>query len=178
MLKEPVYGTQFDLNKLHSDLVRKIGGADKDILEFNVCEKNLTKVCAGAKSAACLTRNGKEYKFGNFICFNFWEKKIDFIDIQRADNWIVLTKWKSGTQLDAEPIYTNGLIYFNFTGDTCDKNTNEPFTLIIMTVCDYSSHIKEPLILMPYVSCIAQIISFWAYMICNWWMLKNDGFYL
>lgn len=64
ILKEPVYGTQFDLNKLHSDLERKIGGEDNDILEFNVCEKSLTKVCAGAKSAACLTKNGKQYKFG------------------------------------------------------------------------------------------------------------------
>lgn len=66
-LQEPIYGTQFDLNKLHSELGLKVGGNGKDIIEFNVCNGNLTKVCAGAKSAACLTRNGKQYKFGNTI---------------------------------------------------------------------------------------------------------------
>ncbi|XP_031627910.1 cation-independent mannose-6-phosphate receptor isoform X2 [Contarinia nasturtii] len=127
-LTEPVYGTQFDLSKLHSELGLRINGEGQDFIEFNVCG-NLTKVCAGAKSAACLTRNGKQLKFG--------------------------------TQLDAEPIYTNGRIYFNFTGDVCDKDTNETFSLLIITTCDYSSHISSPTILMPYSQDQCAFVVIW-----------------
>lgn len=52
---------------------------------------------------------------------------------------------------EAEPIYTNGRVYFNFTGDICNKSTNESYTLLILTMCDYSSHTQNPIILMPYV---------------------------
>lgn len=65
-LTEPIYGTQFDLSKLHSDLGRKVFGNGNDFVEFNVCGE-LKKVCAGAKSAACLHRDGKEYKFGELV---------------------------------------------------------------------------------------------------------------
>lgn len=60
--------------------------------------------------------------------------------------------YELGTQIDAEPIYKNGRIYFNYTGDVCNRNTNESFTLLIITTCDYSSHIQNPIVLMPYVS--------------------------
>lgn len=58
----------------------------------------------------------------------------------------------TGTEHDAEPIYTNGRVYFNFTGDICNQKTNESFTMLIITTCDYSSHIQDPVIFMPYVS--------------------------
>lgn len=56
-----------------------------------------------------------------------------------------------GTSLDTEPILTNGRIYFNFTGDICNKKLNESYNLQIILMCDYSSHIAKPLTLMPYV---------------------------
>lgn len=64
-LIEPVCGTQFDLNKLHSELGLKVDGQGEDFIDFNVCGK-ITKLCAGAKSAACFHRNGREHNFGKF----------------------------------------------------------------------------------------------------------------
>lgn len=58
----------------------------------------------------------------------------------------------TGTGHEIEPFYTNGRIYFNYTGDICKKKTNETFNLIIILTCDYSSHIRNPITLMPYVS--------------------------
>lgn len=58
----------------------------------------------------------------------------------------------TGTEHEIEPFYTNGRIYFNYTGDICKKKTNETFNLIIILTCDYSSHIRNPITLMPYVS--------------------------
>lgn len=57
-----------------------------------------------------------------------------------------------GLANESEPILTNGRLYFNFTGDMCNKETKELYTLLILTTCDYSSHISAPIILMPYVS--------------------------
>lgn len=56
-----------------------------------------------------------------------------------------------GSNLDAEPIYTNGRVYFNFTGGICNTKTNESYTLLIITTCDYSSHTQNPIVFMPYV---------------------------
>lgn len=70
-LTEPIYGTQFDLNKLHSELNLKVGGNGQDVIEFNVCG-NLNKVCAGAKAgqvAACFNKNGRELKFGKLFSY-------------------------------------------------------------------------------------------------------------
>lgn len=60
--------------------------------------------------------------------------------------------WDLGAKSEeAEPIYTNGRVYFNFTGDLCNKATNQSYTLLILTMCDYSSHTRNPIIFMPYV---------------------------
>lgn len=73
-LTEPVYGTEFDLNKLHSELGLKVPSSDHegDFIEFNVCGK-IEKDCAGSKASACLTKSGKQYKFG---------KKLNIVNFQ------------------------------------------------------------------------------------------------
>lgn len=58
---------------------------------------------------------------------------------------------ETGSEKDAQPVYTNGRTYFNFTGDVCNKNTSEPYNLLIITMCDYSSRVQNPIIFMPYV---------------------------
>lgn len=60
-ITEPIYGTQFDLNPLYSDLGLKIKSEN---LEFNVCGK-LNKKCNGSDAAAILhLDNGSEICFG------------------------------------------------------------------------------------------------------------------
>lgn len=49
-----------------------------------------------------------------------------------------------GSDADKEPIYTNGRMYFNLTGDICNKETKEKFNLVILLLCDYSSEIQKP----------------------------------
>lgn len=62
-LTEPIYGTEFDLNPLYSDLAHKIKAEDNDFLEFNVCG-NLKKKCNGTDAAASLHYGGSEICFG------------------------------------------------------------------------------------------------------------------
>lgn len=63
-LKEPIYGTTFDLTSLHSDLGHRVSGVGEDYVEFNLCG-NLTRSCGGSDSvAACFHHNGKEYRIG------------------------------------------------------------------------------------------------------------------
>lgn len=64
-LVEPIYGTQFDLNELHSELEKRVQSVEDehDFLEFNVCG-NYSKECAGTKAQACFTKGGKKYWFG------------------------------------------------------------------------------------------------------------------
>lgn len=57
-----------------------------------------------------------------------------------------------GSADNTEPIYTNGRVYFNMTGDVCRTDTNEKYNLVVILVCDYSTHITYPVMLMPYVS--------------------------
>lgn len=66
-LKEPVYGTEFDLNELHSE-VGKTGKSvvdENDYIDFNVCG-NDTKECGPEKikAQACFKKGGKYYWFG------------------------------------------------------------------------------------------------------------------
>lgn len=68
-LTEPVYGTQFDLNGLHSEMnAKKVKSVvnNADFVEFNVCG-NSNLDCDGEKSTACLTRDGKQIRFGLYI---------------------------------------------------------------------------------------------------------------
>lgn len=52
---------------------------------------------------------------------------------------------------EMEPIYVDGRVYFNFTGDLCNKATHQSYNLLILTMCDYSSHTQNPIVFMPYV---------------------------
>lgn len=72
-LTEPVYGTQFDLNALHSDLGKHVSSvvSEKDSIEFNVCG-SFSKDCAGVKAPACLTKDGNQIRFGK-ISSEFFE---------------------------------------------------------------------------------------------------------
>lgn len=148
ILTEPVYGTKFDLNLLTSTVGHKIDADGQDIIEFNVCNTNFSKICAGSKSVACFKRKENEYKFGMLDC---WKTFIIYLQ-QSAINKLERCLFDTGTEHEIEPIYTNGRIYFNYTGDICEKKTNETFNLIIILTCDYSSHIRNPITLMPYVS--------------------------
>lgn len=58
-----------------------------------------------------------------------------------------------GSPSDTEPIFTNGRVYFNMSGDICPHDTKEKYTLLVILACDYSSHTAVPVVLMPYVSC-------------------------
>lgn len=66
-LTEPIYGTQFDLNELHSEIVKtgKSVVDQNDHIEFNVCG-NDTRECGPAKTKAqaCFKKGGKYYWFG------------------------------------------------------------------------------------------------------------------
>lgn len=57
----------------------------------------------------------------------------------------------SGSAAVVEPEYTSGRVQFNMTGDTCSTNAKLKYNLLVLLVCDYSSHIADPLTLMPYV---------------------------
>lgn len=64
ILTEPVYGTKFDLNLLTSTVGHKMYADGQDSIEFDVCNTNFSKICAGFKSVACFKRKENEYKFG------------------------------------------------------------------------------------------------------------------
>lgn len=72
---------------------------------------------------------------------------IKYSKLQRIFNCLCL-----GSAEDTEPIYTNGRVYFNMTGEVCRKDTNEKYNLNVILTCDYSSSTANPVILMPYVS--------------------------
>lgn len=84
----------------------------------------------------------------NLVCWKTFTIYPQQSDINKLERYL----FDTGTEHEIEPIYTNGRIYFNYTGDICNKKTNETFNLIIILTCDYSSHIRNPIILMPYVS--------------------------
>lgn len=84
----------------------------------------------------------------NLVCWKTFTIYPQQPDIHKLERYL----FDTGTEHEIEPIYTNGRIYFNYTGDICNKKTNETFNLIIILTCDYSSHIRNPIILMPYVS--------------------------
>lgn len=84
----------------------------------------------------------------NLVCWKTFTIYPQQPDINKLERYL----FDTGTEHEIEPIYTNGRIYFNYTGDICNKKTNETFNLIIILTCDYSSHIRNPIILMPYVS--------------------------
>lgn len=144
ILTEPVYGTKFDLNLLTSTVGHKVDADGEDFIGFNVCNTNFSEICAGFKSAACFKRKGNEYKFGILENLCYLPSAIRH-KLERC-------LFDTGTEHEIEPIYTNGRIYFNYTGDICKKKTNETSNLIIILTCDYSSHIQNPITLMPYVS--------------------------
>lgn len=54
----------FDLSSLSSEKGYKISGFENDHLDFNICGKLKTPCAGDANAAACLKKNGKEYKFG------------------------------------------------------------------------------------------------------------------
>lgn len=62
-------------------------------------------------------------------------------------------------------MYANGRVYFNFTGDLCNKATNQSYNLLILTMCDYSSHTQNPIVFMPYV--ILNNTLFYPFHACN-----------
>lgn len=66
-----------------------------------------------------------------------------------------------GSTNDTEPIYTNGRIYFNMTGDVCNTATNETYNLLVILACDYSSQTANPVVMMPYVRCWFDFIFSW-----------------
>lgn len=67
-LTEPIYGTQFDLNELHSE-VGKTGKSvvdENDYIEFNVCGNGTAKECGPSKTKAqaCFKRGANYHWFG------------------------------------------------------------------------------------------------------------------
>lgn len=78
-LTEPIYGTQFDLNELHSDVRKHVKSVEdeNDFIEFNVCG-NDSMECAGTKAQACFTRGGKKLWFGKLNCSLFFRSILLF----------------------------------------------------------------------------------------------------
>lgn len=77
----------------------------------------------------------------------------------------------SGIGIDGshEPVYTEGRTYFNLTGGVCNKKTNESYSLMIILICDYSSHVAQPMVLMPYVSYLRHNVGiFWFFVISTY----------
>lgn len=141
-ITEPIYGTQFDFNSLHS-LGHKIKGEGNDLLKFNVCGK-LSDKCNDSDASAILHLNGLQ------ICFG---KTTGFLILKSGKSWfcfVFYLTFESDETKAHEPIYTDGRLYFNLTGGVCNKS--QKYRLIVVLVCDYSSHVQEPLHLMPYVS--------------------------
>lgn len=66
---EPVYGTEFDLNKLRSDLYKNVTSVEneEDFIKFNVCGDSDID-CDGSNATACFTKDGKQLKFGKIRC--------------------------------------------------------------------------------------------------------------
>lgn len=81
-LTEPVYGTQFDLNELRSELTKNVKSVvnDADFVAFNVCD-NTTLECAGKKSIACLTKNGKNISFGKYKRYEWFHEWLNRLEL-------------------------------------------------------------------------------------------------
>ncbi|XP_017092786.2 cation-independent mannose-6-phosphate receptor isoform X1 [Drosophila bipectinata] len=119
-LKEPIYGSTFDFNGLHSDLAHVIespsNGNDK--FDFNLCG-NLTKTCNGESNvAACLKKNGKEYILGRQHELHYKDGKMYF-------------KYKGGAKCE------NG------------TKENPNYQLHLILSCDYTVDV-QPIHITPY----------------------------
>lgn len=151
-LTEPIYGTEYDLNQMHSELGHKINVNDNDFIQLNICG-NMTTRCAGSDVTACFHENGNEIKFG------IQQKKTNVFNMDFCHTHNLYLIFGSFAMHNAglssknnQPIYTQGRVYMNYTGDSICKKSKQPYTLLIVMICDYSSHISNPITLMPYVS--------------------------